>query len=64
MEGDRLLYPKRAIAVFCPIHGDYSRTEVFQGYRVQHHVALGATKGGTRFAPLEDMARSLRWLPG
>jgi glutamate dehydrogenase (NAD(P)+) len=47
---DRLLYPKRAIAVSCPIHRDDGSTAVFQGYRVQHHLTLGPTKGGTRFA--------------
>ncbi|OSI71032.1 Glu/Leu/Phe/Val family dehydrogenase [Bradyrhizobium canariense] len=55
MERDRLLYPKRAIAVSCPIHRDDGRTEVFQGYRVQHHLTLGPTKGGTRFASSVDV---------
>ncbi|OSJ13492.1 glutamate dehydrogenase [Bradyrhizobium canariense] len=55
MDRDRLLYPKRAIAVSCPIHRDDGRTEVFQGYRVQHHLTLGPTKGGTRFAPSVDI---------
>ncbi|MBK3661026.1 Glu/Leu/Phe/Val dehydrogenase [Bradyrhizobium diazoefficiens] len=55
MDRDRLLYPKRAIAVSCPIHRDDGRTEVFQGYRVQHHLTLGPTKGGTRFAPSVDV---------
>ncbi|MBB4365212.1 glutamate dehydrogenase (NAD(P)+) [Bradyrhizobium sp. CIR18] len=50
VDRDRLLYPKRTIAVSCPIHRDDGRTEVFQGYRVQHHLTLGPTKGGTRFA--------------
>jgi glutamate dehydrogenase (NAD(P)+) len=54
-ERDRLLYPKRAIAVSCPIHRDDGSTEVFQGYRVQHHLTLGPTKGGTRFAPSVDI---------
>ncbi|HEY8288716.1 MAG TPA: Glu/Leu/Phe/Val dehydrogenase [Acetobacteraceae bacterium] len=49
-ERDRLLFPKRAIAVSCPIHRDDGSTAVFQGYRVQHHLTLGPTKGGTRFA--------------
>jgi glutamate dehydrogenase (NAD(P)+) len=52
---DRLLYPKRAIAVSCPVHMDDGRTEVFHGYRVQHHLSLGPTKGGTRFAPDLDI---------
>ena len=46
-ERDRLLYPKRAITVSCPIHLDDGSTKVFQGYRVQHHLTLGPTKGGT-----------------
>lgn len=52
---ERLLYPKRSIAVSCPIHLDDGRTAVFQGYRVQHHLTLGPTKGGTRFAPSVDI---------
>jgi glutamate dehydrogenase (NAD(P)+) len=52
---DRLLYPKRAIAISCPIHLDDGRTAVFQGYRVQHHLTLGPTKGGTRFSASVDM---------
>jgi len=50
-ERDRLLFPKRAVAVACPIHLDDGREAVFHGYRVQHHLTLGPTKGGTRFAP-------------
>ncbi|HET6234164.1 MAG TPA: Glu/Leu/Phe/Val dehydrogenase [Acetobacteraceae bacterium] len=50
-ERDRLLYPKRAITVSCPIHRDDGSTVVYQGYRVQHHLTLGPTKGGTRFSP-------------
>jgi glutamate dehydrogenase (NAD(P)+) len=52
---DRLLYPKRAIAVSCPIHRDDGSTTVFQGYRVQHHLTLGPTKGGTRFSASLDI---------
>ena len=50
-ERQRLLYPKRAVTVACPIHRDDGRVEVFHGYRVQHHLTRGPTKGGTRFAP-------------
>ncbi|WP_137158073.1 Glu/Leu/Phe/Val dehydrogenase [Rhizobium sp. FKL33] len=52
---DRLLYPKRAITISCPIHLDNGEVAVFQGYRVQHHLTLGPTKGGTRFAPSVDI---------
>jgi glutamate dehydrogenase (NAD(P)+) len=54
-ERDRLLLPKRSIAVSCPIHMDDGRTAVFQGFRVQHHLTLGPAKGGTRFAPNVDL---------
>ena len=54
-ERDRLLLPKRAITVSCPIHRDDGTIAVYQGYRVQHHLTLGPTKGGTRFAPSVDI---------
>jgi glutamate dehydrogenase (NAD(P)+) len=54
-ERDRLLYPKRAVVVSCPIHRDNGTTAVFQGYRVQHHLTLGPTKGGTRFSSSVDI---------
>ncbi|MDQ2765190.1 MAG: Glu/Leu/Phe/Val dehydrogenase [Pseudomonadota bacterium] len=53
-ERDRILYPKRAIAVSCPIHREDGRLAVFQGYRVQHHLTLGPTKGGTRYSAKLD----------
>ncbi|MGH7212100.1 MAG: Glu/Leu/Phe/Val dehydrogenase dimerization domain-containing protein, partial [Acetobacteraceae bacterium] len=49
-ERDRLLYPKRGITVSCPIHMEDGRVAVFEGFRVQHHLTLGPTKGGTRYA--------------
>jgi glutamate dehydrogenase (NAD(P)+) len=49
-ERPRILYPKRAISVSCPIHRDDGTIAVFQGYRVQHHLTFGPTKGGTRYA--------------
>ena len=54
-ERERLLLPKRAIAVSCPVRMDDGSTTVFQGYRVQHHLTLGPTKGGTRFSTNLDM---------
>ncbi|MDQ2868602.1 MAG: Glu/Leu/Phe/Val dehydrogenase [Verrucomicrobiota bacterium] len=50
-ERDRLMMPKRAMAVTLPVHMDDGNTKTFQGYRVQHHLTLGPTKGGTRFSP-------------
>jgi glutamate dehydrogenase (NAD(P)+) len=54
-ERDRMLYPKRAVTVSVPIHRDDGSTAVFQGYRVQHHLTLGPTKGGTRFSRAVDL---------
>jgi glutamate dehydrogenase (NAD(P)+) len=54
-ERDRLLLPKRAIAVSCPVRMDDGAVKVFQGYRVQHHLTLGPTKGGTRYAANLDI---------
>src|SRR5471032_2472176 len=55
---DRLMYPKRAMAVTLPVHMDDGTTQTFQGYRVQHHLTLGPTKGGTRFAPNLSMGET------
>ena len=55
---DRLMYPKRAMAVTLPVHMDDGSTKTFQGYRVQHHLTLGPTKGGTRFAPTLSMGET------
>lgn len=54
-ERARLLYPKRAVAVTIPVNMDNGRTRIFTGYRVQHHLTLGPTKGGTRFSPRLDL---------
>ncbi|ABA05540.1 Glu/Leu/Phe/Val dehydrogenase [Nitrobacter winogradskyi Nb-255] len=54
-ERERILMPKRAITISCPVHRDDGSIAVFEGYRVQHHLTLGPTKGGTRFAPCVDI---------
>jgi len=54
-ERNRLLMPKRAVTVSCPIHRDDGSISVFEGYRVQHHLTLGPTKGGTRFSASVDL---------
>ncbi len=47
----RMLQPKRSVIVTLPIRRDSGVIETFQGYRVQHHLTMGPTKGGTRFHP-------------
>jgi glutamate dehydrogenase (NAD(P)+) len=62
---DRLKMPKRALAVSVPVRMDDGRTEVFMGYRVQHHLTLGPTKGGIRFHPdvtIGEVAALAMWM--
>src|SRR5512138_3314503 len=61
----RVKYPKRAMTVALPIHCDDGSTEVFAGYRVQHFLTLGPTKGGLRFHPdvtLGEVAALAMWM--
>src|SRR5258708_25567654 len=50
-----LLWPKRCIAVSVPVKMDDGSIANFEGYRVQHHLAMGPTKGGIRFTPTLTM---------
>src|SRR5213594_920297 len=61
----RLKYPKRSMAVALPIKRDDGSVEVFAGYRVQHHLTLGPTKGGLRYHPdvtLGEVAALAMWM--
>jgi glutamate dehydrogenase (NAD(P)+) len=61
----RLLYPKRSVSVAVPVRMDDGTTELFHGYRVQHHLSIGPTKGGTRFAPsvtIGEVAALAMWM--
>ena len=62
---DRLKYPKRALTVAVPVRLDDGRVEVFSGFRVQHHLSLGPTKGGMRYHPdvaLGEVAALAMWM--
>ena len=64
-ERDRLKFPKRSLTVALPIHRDDGSTQVFSGYRVQHFLTLGPTKGGLRFHPdvrLGEVAALAMWM--
>lgn len=52
---ERCKWPKRLISVSIPIKLDDGSTEVFFGYRVQHHLSRGPVKGGLRYAPSVDL---------
>ena len=62
---DRLKLPKRSVSVAIPIHCDDGSTKVYMGYRVQHHLTLGPTKGGVRYHPdvaLGEVAALAMWM--
>lgn len=47
---ERMLFPKRAMTVAVPVTRADGTVSVFPGYRVQHMLTMGPTKGGTRFS--------------
>ena len=61
----RLTEPRRALTVNFPVRLDDGRVENFTGYRVQHTLTMGPTKGGFRFAPrlsLGECAALAMWM--
>jgi glutamate dehydrogenase (NAD(P)+) len=61
----RTKMPKRALIVSVPTRMDDGRTEMFTGYRVQHHLSVGPTKGGLRYHPdvtLGEVAALAMWM--
>lgn len=52
---DRLSVPKRALIVSIPVRMEDGSTEVFLGYRVQHSLTSGPSKGGLRYNPSVDL---------
>jgi len=47
--------PKRQLIVNFPVVMDNGDVEVFEGYRVQHNLSRGPTKGGIRYHPDVDV---------
>ncbi len=61
----RLKYPKRSMSVSVPVKMDDGHVHVFGGYRVQHHLTLGPTKGGLRYHPdvtIGEVAALAMWM--
>jgi glutamate dehydrogenase (NAD(P)+) len=52
---DWLVQPKRALVVTVPIRMENGRIESFAGYRVQHSLTSGPSKGGLRYHPSVDL---------
>jgi glutamate dehydrogenase (NAD(P)+) len=51
----RLTIPKRSQIVAVPVRMEDGRTETFVGYRVQHSLTSGPSKGGLRYSKSVDL---------
>ena len=61
----RLTEPRRSLTVNFPVRRDSGEVEEMTGYRVQHTLVMGPTKGGIRFAPgvsLGECAALAMWM--
>lgn len=64
-ERERTRTPKRTLVVQVPVRMDDGTVKSFQGYRVQHHLTFGPTKGGIRYHPdvtLGEVAALAMWM--
>jgi glutamate dehydrogenase (NAD(P)+) len=62
---DRTKYPRRCLAVALPIKRDDGSVTVFEGYRVQHNLSTGPSKGGIRFhqnVTIGEVAALAMWM--
>lgn len=62
---DRTKYPRRCLAVALPIKRDDGSITVFEGYRVQHNLSTGPSKGGIRFhehVTIGEVAALAMWM--
>jgi len=62
---DRTKYPRRCLAVALPVKRDDGSVTVFEGYRVQHNLSTGPSKGGIRFhqhVTIGEVAALAMWM--
>ncbi|MEB3245283.1 MAG: Glu/Leu/Phe/Val dehydrogenase [Vampirovibrionales bacterium] len=62
---ERLRYPRKSLIVSVPIKLDNGQVRVYKGYRVQHDLTLGPSKGGIRFhhdVSLGEVAALSMWM--
>ena len=62
---DRMKYPRRCLAVALPIMRDDGTVTVYEGYRVQHNLSTGPSKGGIRFhedVTIGEVAALAMWM--
>jgi glutamate dehydrogenase (NAD(P)+) len=60
-----LRYPNRELILHIPVAMDNGSLEVFTGFRVQHSIARGPSKGGIRYAPdvtLDEVRALASWM--
>ena len=60
-----LRHPKRCMTVSVPVRMDDGSVRVFTGYRVQHNISRGPSKGGIRYHPgvtLDQMKALAMWM--
>ena len=61
----RLAEPRRSLVVNFPVRMDSGEVRALTGYRVQHTLTMGPTKGGFRYAPdvsLGECAALAMWM--
>jgi glutamate dehydrogenase (NAD(P)+) len=61
----RMLSPRRSLVVTFPVRLDSGEVRSFTGYRVQHTLTMGPTKGGIRYGPaisLGECAALAMWM--
>ena len=62
---DRTKYPRRCLAVALPVRRIDGSVTVFEGYRVQHNLSTGPSKGGIRFhqdVTIGEVAALAMWM--
>ncbi len=62
---DRTKYPRRCLAVALPVKRTDGSVTVFEGYRVQHNLSTGPSKGGIRFhqsVTIGEVAALAMWM--
>src|SRR4029077_9499492 len=62
---ERLRAPRRSMTVNFPVRLDSGEVRTFTGYRVQHTLTMGPTKGGLRYAPgvsMGECAALAQWM--
>ncbi|MFE5700506.1 Glu/Leu/Phe/Val dehydrogenase [Rhodococcus koreensis] len=60
-----LAEPRREVAVSIPLRRDNGEVEVLRGFRVQHNLSRGPTKGGLRFSPdvsIDEVRALAMWM--